>query len=601
MTKAEDGTGGADGPRAAEASRPPEVGPMRARTSILYKVVGVLVVTLVVSSVVTAFVASRLTSAALKSQADGTAKSQLSLLEDAFNVRQRGLVTNVRTLAETINTGGLVDPARRGELISELNRATSSSQLDLVRVLDPDGAELNPPVGVGPTLVAPTIFRSTTDTVETGSRLLATSDGTYIQAVTVPIGAGRDPFVVVGAFLFDDAFAYELRGRIGDLDNVLLVAGDRVAGSTMPAGPSVPPGRTDGEEGSAQLPEKPTVVYLDGKASLITYVRVGRNVDDPVGGALGVSLTNPISPLQRSLSNTRLLASVLLTLVALGLGWVLFRALIKPLVVLAATAGRVAGGDAEATFVRRGNDEIGMLARSLEHMRLELRSRMELIVHQADELRETSQRIVAAQDDERQRLSRDLHDGIQQQLVVLRMQVGMLQDGIGPGGDDPVRAYDSLGAELDRVIEQLREVTHNLYPSILVDRGLSAALHSYVGRLPLSTTVSCLPDDFPRLAPEIESGAYFLLGEAVTNALKHARATRIDIGLRLADGWLEVSVADDGVGFDPHESRPRGGLLHMEDRVRSFGGRLTITSSPGAGTRVVATFPERVGVDATAT
>ena len=94
----------------------------------------------------------------------------------------------------------------------------------------------------------------------------------------------------------------------------------------------------------------------------MAYEQVGRNADDPAGGALGVVLTNPITPLQRSLSNTRLLASVLLTLVALGLGWVLFRALIKPLVLLAATAGRVAGGDADATFVRRGNDEIGMLA-----------------------------------------------------------------------------------------------------------------------------------------------------------------------------------------------------------------------------------------------
>ena len=177
----------------------------------------------------------------------------------------------------------------------------------------------------------------------------------------------------------------------------------------------------------------------------------------------------------------------------------------------------------------------------------------------------------------------------------------MLQDGIGPDCDDPARACDSLGAELDRVIEQLREVTHNLYPSILVDRGLSAAVHSYVGRLPLSTVVSCLPEDFPRLAPEIESGAYFLLGEAVTNALKHARATRIDIGLRLADGWLEVTVADDGTGFDLGQSPHRGGLLHMEDRVRSFGGHLTIAATPGAGTRIVATFPERVGVDAAPT
>ena len=189
---------------------------------------------------------------------------------------------------------------------------------------------------------------------------------------------------------------------------------------------------------------------------------------------------------------------------------------------------------------------------------MELKARLDLIARQAADLQESSQRIVAAEDEERQRLSRDLHDGIQQQLVVLRMQVGMLQDGIGPGADDPPRAYDSLGGELDRVIEQLREVTHNLYPSILVDRGLTAALHSYVGRLPLTTVVSCQPEDFPRLAPEIESGAYFLLGEAVTNALKHARATRIDIGLRLTDGWLEVTVADDGVGFDPDQTGSAG-------------------------------------------
>ena len=578
------------------------IGRLRARTSILYKVVGVLVVTLVVSSVVTAFIASRLTSAALKSQADSIASSQLFLLRDAFDARQRGLVGSVRNLAETVNGDGLLDPARRNDLITELNRAAGNFQLDLVRVLDPDGAELNPPMGVGMTLSAASIFSGSSPIVESGSRLLATNEGKFIQAVAVPLGAGRDPFVLIGGYLFDDVFAYDLRGRIGNLDNVLLVASGRVAGSTLPVPPLTPPGRTE-DGGAGRLPDKPTVVRLDDEQSLVTYVSVGRTVDDPVGGALGVALTNPISPLQRSLSDTRLLASVLLTLVALGLGWVLFRALIKPLVVLAATAGRVARGDAEATFVRRGNDEIGMLARSLEHMRLELRSRLELIAHQANELRESSQRIVAAQDDERQRLSRDLHDGIQQQLVVLRMQVGMLQDGIGPNGDDPVRAYDSLGIELDRVIEQLREVTHNLYPSILVDRGLSAAVHSYVGRLPLSTAVSCLPEDFPRLAPEIESGAYFLLGEAVTNALKHARATRIDIGLRLADGWLEVSVADDGVGFDLDESRPRGGLLHMEDRVRSFGGRLTITSTPGpsapgVGTKVVATFPERVGADA---
>ncbi len=579
------------------------------------------------SSVVTAFVASELTSNALSEQAGRIATSQLSVLQQAFAERERNLVASMRNLAETVSAGGLADPARRTELLQELGRASGNFDLDVIRMLDPAGRELPVATGVGTKLSAPSIFIGATRGVqpEPGSRLLATTDGKYVQAVAVRVGGSADRPVLVGGYLFDDAFAYRLRRQIGNLDNVLLVASGRVAGSTLPLPPSMPPGRADGagadgagaegdgegaggaggaeavgvEEG--ELPDEPKVVLLDGQPSLVAYVPVGRNTDDPLGGALGVALTNPISPLQRSLADTRLLASVLLTLVALGLGWVLFRALIKPLVMLASTAGLVAGGDADATFVRRGNDEIGMLARSLEHMRLELRARLDLIGRQAADLQESSLRIVTAQDEERQRLSRDLHDGIQQQLVVLRMQVGMLQDGLGPDGNDPVRAYDSLGAELDRVIEQLREVTHNLYPSILVDRGLTAALHSYAGRLPLSTVLTCDPEDFPRLAPEIESGAYFLLGEAVTNALKHARATRIEIGLRLADGWLEVCVADDGVGFDVEEGRPRGGLLHMEDRVRSFGGRLTIESAPGTGTRVVARFPERVGAVEAAT
>jgi signal transduction histidine kinase len=95
----------------------------------------------------------------------------------------------------------------------------------------------------------------------------------------------------------------------------------------------------------------------------------------------------------------------------------------------------------------------------------------------------------------------------------------------------------------------------------------------------------------------LESGAYFLICEAVTNALKHAGASAIELGLALRDGWLEVSVADDGRGFVVGERPGRGGLLHMEDRVRSFGGKLEITSAPGHGTRVVATFPHRAAVD----
>ncbi|MEA2844338.1 MAG: hypothetical protein QOJ69_2009, partial [Actinomycetota bacterium] len=424
------------------------------------------------------------------------------------------------------------------------------------------------------------------------------------QAVVVPFG-GPLKMKLVAAKGFDDTFAYELRRQIGGLDQVVLVANGTVAGTSLLTPVEKPPGQ-DG----TRLPSSPKVVDVGGQPRLVAYVPLVSSPKDPVTGALGVVLTNPISPLQKSLSNARLLTSVLLTLVALGLGWALFRVLIRPLQTLAATAGRVAGGDPDATFVRGGKDEIALLAESLEHMRVELRSKLDLIAQQAADLQESSQRIVAAQDEERQRLARDLHDGIQQQLVVLRMQAGMLESGVGIGnghgtsGTDAdasatpaAEAFETFGTELDHVIQQLREVTHNLYPSILIDRGLVAALHSYVGRLPVSAELRCLPDDLPRLAPEIESGAYFLIGEAVTNALKHAEASRIDLGLAVRDEWLEVTVTDDGRGFLAGEGVRRGGLLHMEDRARSFGGQLAITSSPGKGTTVIATFPLRAGVD----
>jgi signal transduction histidine kinase len=115
--------------------------------------------------------------------------------------------------------------------------------------------------------------------------------------------------------------------------------------------------------------------------------------------------------------------------------------------------------------------------------------------------------------------------------------------------------------------------------------------------LPVSVRLTCEPVDFPRLSPELESAAYFLLGEAVTNALKHSGASTIELTVGLAGDWLQVSVADDGRGFVPDDGRRRGGLLHMEDRVRSFGGTLAITSAPGEGTRVVAGFPNRAAVD----
>lgn len=564
--------------------------------SLLFKVVAALVVALAVSTVVTALVTSHLTSEALDRQAERNAMSHLSVLQEAYSDRERDLVVNTRNLAETLISRGLLDIQRRPDLIAELGRAGNNLEFDILRVLDAGGRDLPSPVGVGATLASPSDAPQERVSLEPASRLLPTTEGGFVQAVPVALGSGPDRLLLLAGYDFRDPFAYQLRKQIGSLDHIVLVAAGQMAGSTLPEPPAAPPAQ---DRATRAMPREPKVVDVDGARSLIAYTPVSRSVD---AAAIGVVLTDPTAALDRSLSQTRLVSALLSAIVVLGLGWLLFRAIIRPLVKLAATAAQVAGGDDRASFragpsgppsgMAAGGDEIAMLAGSLEHMRVELQARLDTIAAQAEELRESSRRIVAAQDGERHRLARDLHDGLQQQLVVLRMQVGMLED-----GDENV---GRLGQQLDSVIEQLREVTHNLYPSILVDRGLTAALHSYVGRLPVSVRLTCEPEDFPRLPVELESGAYFLLGEAVTNALKHSGASTIELGLNVADGWLHVSVADDGRGFVVEDGRRRGGLLHMEDRVRSFGGTLEITSTPGEGTQVVASFPLRTPVETAA-
>jgi signal transduction histidine kinase len=556
----------------------------RVRSSILLKVVGALVVALMVSTVITGLVAAHLTRSVLEDQANELVRSHLSLLEEAYKERERELVVTLRNLSQLLTSLGLTDPQRRPDLIAELGRAAGNLELDLLRLLDREGRELVPPAGVGYTIASPAEVPAAPITDDPSSRLIRTTRGQYVQAVPIVVNArGGNEFLLVGGFEFTDAFAYRLRRQIGNDDDVVLVASGRVAGTTLPGAPQRPP-----DAGRSRLPSTPTSVRLGGIERVLAYTPVGR-ADEPTRASVGVVLSDPVGRLNRSLAQTRLVASVVLTLLVLGLGWLLFRAVIRPLVRLARTASRIAGGDMEASFGVPGTDEVGRLGAALEQMRLELRNKLELVEQQASALQESSHRIVAAQDDERHRLARDLHDGIQQQLVVLRMRLGLLEEGAASRPEST--SHDELGRELDHVIERMREVTQDLYPSILLDRGLTAALHSYVSRLPVTARFTCSPEPFPRLPAEVESGAYFLLGEAMTNALKHSGASEIAVSARMDGDWLIVQVVDDGQGFLPDDVSRRGGLLHMEDRARSLGGRLEIACEPGRGTTVVASFP----------
>lgn len=561
------------------------------RSSLRLKILAALVVALVGSSALTAFLEGRLTRSSLHEQAQRVTTSNLRVLAQAYQERESSLVGSLRNLSQALIANRLIEPDRRNELIGELGGVYKNLGLDLLQVVGPEGSRFDATVDVGELLASrPKVLPE--DRRAPASRLLATADGRWVQAVIIPIGTGENAPVLVGGYEFGDGFAYRLRRQLAVTGNVVLVANGRVVGTTfvnpLASAPAVATG--------GRLPTTPVVARLEGIDNLVVYRTVGGSSGGVVG-ALGVSLADPEAPLDRSLARTRLVTAGVLAAIALIVGWAFFRVLVRPLERLTSTARRIAGGDVEASFDATGSDEVAVLAQTLERMRLELQTQLDLIAHQATSLQDSSQRIVAAQDEERHRLARDLHDGIQQHLVVLRMGFGMATEAAERSPATAPASLAELSAELDAVIERLREVSHNLYPSILVDRGLAAALRSCLGRLPLSARLVCVPDPLPRLPPEIESGAYFLVGEALANALKHAAASEITVRIEVTSEWLVVEIGDDGRGFAASTQVRNGGLLHMDDRARSFGGRLSIDTAPGTGTRVRASFPIRAAVE----
>jgi signal transduction histidine kinase len=198
------------------------------------------------------------------------------------------------------------------------------------------------------------------------------------------------------------------------------------------------------------------------------------------------------------------------------------------------------------------------------------------------ELRSSRQRLVAAHDEERRRLERDLHDGAQQELVALKLKLGLAQR-----IDDPAKRNELLGGlmgDADHAIESLRDLARGIYPPVLAQEGLVRALRGQAARAALPVDV--IAEGVGRYPQEIEAAVYFCILEAVQNVAKYAEATGVDVTLSSEDGMLRFVVEDDGRGFDPDTVNRGAGLQNMEDRVEALGGRLSISSSPGDGTRV---------------
>ena len=209
-----------------------------------------------------------------------------------------------------------------------------------------------------------------------------------------------------------------------------------------------------------------------------------------------------------------------------------------------------------------------------------------------DDLRAAQRRVAAAGDAERRRIERNLHDGAQQRLISLRIELGLLDDLIER---EPVEAAHRLGElrrELDDALDELRELAHGLYPPVLASDGLLAALAAMARRAPVPVRLDSA--GVQRVAAPIESAAYFCCAEAVQNATKHGGdAVRVTIRLRMSDGLLRFSITDDGCGFDVRATEPQLGLANLRDRLEALGGDLEVSSDLGRGTTVAGAIPLR--------
>jgi signal transduction histidine kinase len=209
-----------------------------------------------------------------------------------------------------------------------------------------------------------------------------------------------------------------------------------------------------------------------------------------------------------------------------------------------------------------------------------------------EELQASRQRIVAAQDEARRQLERNIHDGAQQQLVALAVKLRLMGSLVGRDPEKERQLADQLLGEAQEALENVRDLARGIYPPLLQDAGLIAALQAQARKSPVLVTVEA--DGISRYPQEQEAAVYFCALEALQNVAKYAGATRVVVRLREQDGHVIFEVTDDGVGFDPATRGYGTGLQGMADRLAALAGELGVTSSPGAGTTVKGSVPIRV-------
>ncbi len=237
-----------------------------------------------------------------------------------------------------------------------------------------------------------------------------------------------------------------------------------------------------------------------------------------------------------------------------------------------------------------GEDEVLAIVRNVtDRKRSEAEVRELQVALQARlvELQASRARIVEAADAERRRVERDIHDGAQQHLLATRLSLTLAAERLRRGDVEGAReVVAEADGQLEAAVDELRALAHGIYPAVLTDEGIGAALEVLARRLPVPVRLLEVP--IGRLSAAVEAAVYFMASEALTNVVKHANATDVAVSVQRRGARLVVAVDDDGIGGALEGQG--SGLRGLRDRVEALGGGLEIASPPGCGTRLRAEF-----------
>jgi len=295
-------------------------------------------------------------------------------------------------------------------------------------------------------------------------------------------------------------------------------------------------------------------------------------------------------------SGTRTLGAASVSLAA-SIGFILLsgaylkRSLVRPVRQAREMADRVAGGDLTVRMPESGSGEIGGLQRSFNRMADSLEASQKELRQAADDLAASRARVIAAADKTRRRIERDLHDGTQQRLISLALQLRAAQASVPPEHRNLVEQWSRTSEGLIEVIDGLREISCRLHPTMLERGGLGPALRVLARRA--TTPVEVNVGVRGRLPEQVEAAVYYVVSETLTNAARHALTSVVQVDVDVHDDVVRLLVRHDGAGAA--DSSSGTWLIGLIDRVEAAGGRLEITSPPGRGTTLAGTIPVRPG------